>query len=751
MHLPTMEANGRVSYSLRLVSFTNPNGTSWDGLHYHGNRRLCDSNGTDTCDTYFKICIQRKGRCFINYDSKVFSNTNNITFGNEAMWTGTSSTWNTNLLAFINPFDKDSSKAAGDLIDILNFPLSIELGLKQGCSVNQTIVMSNHTTLTMEFKVWCSQGYTGPGCTYRYTGSNPYVSCDNGQLNLLCTNQDICQHEGKCNNIDGGFTCHCTDGWTGDRCQTDVNECEHNPCLHSGTCHNINGNYTCHCSDGWTGHICDNDINECQNNPCDHGGTCNNVNGSYTCHCSDGWTGHICDNDVNECQIYPCQHGGTCNNINGNYTCQCATGWAGWHCDRDVNECEIRPTVCLNNGTCTNEEGGYSCACWSGWAGENCTSDVNECYQNVCKNNATCTNIYGGYHCQCTEGWLGITCEQDIDECHGHPCHNEATCLNIAGSFKCMCTSGWSGVDCDVDIDECKLNVCYHGTCKNTDGGFACACFEGWTGSNCTYDVRSTTGHSVRESTISYPGHNSTIAHVALQTTVELTQKTTGIAITSKKTQEYTPPIYSSSKHTRNIPGVSTPTTSYTHKQHKTTQFSATKTRSSSKNPVTPEVSHNSHSSRYANSKTVASNPIVSHSVTSSTGGVGTSSKITKPTVAAAGPSNASANKGNQSWASTNWPTLVGVGGGVLIVVISALIFYRKRKMKANGATYIDETDLTSTDTVRDSTAALVFENAVYNTMDTSHQYVCSLDNRDEIQDDEEDAYSEMNENECRL
>ncbi|XP_069101494.1 uncharacterized protein [Argopecten irradians] len=182
--------DGRVSYSLKLISFSNPDGTSWDQLRYHGNRRLCDSRSTDVCDTYIKICIQMRGKCFINHDSKVFPNSNNITFGNDTTWTGTTNNWDSNLLAMINPFDKDSPNKPGDLIDILNIPLSVWPGLKQECTGHQPIVMTNHTTLIMEFKAWCSPGYSGPGCTFRYTGSDPYLTCNNGSVNLQCSNEE---------------------------------------------------------------------------------------------------------------------------------------------------------------------------------------------------------------------------------------------------------------------------------------------------------------------------------------------------------------------------------------------------------------------------------------------------------------------------------------------------------------------------------------------------------------------------------
>ena len=32
------------------------------------------------------------------------------------------------------------------------------------------------------------------------------------------------------------FNCNCTDGYTGDTCGTEINECASNPCQNGGTC-----------------------------------------------------------------------------------------------------------------------------------------------------------------------------------------------------------------------------------------------------------------------------------------------------------------------------------------------------------------------------------------------------------------------------------------------------------------------------------------------------------------------------------
>ncbi|XP_078681775.1 uncharacterized protein LOC144916521 [Branchiostoma floridae x Branchiostoma belcheri] len=64
---------------------------------------------------------------------------------------------------------------------------------------------------------------------------------------------------------------------------TDKDECARNPCQHGGSCVNKDGGYTCICSSGWTGQDCQQDIDECASKPCQNG-TCDNKDGGYTCH-----------------------------------------------------------------------------------------------------------------------------------------------------------------------------------------------------------------------------------------------------------------------------------------------------------------------------------------------------------------------------------------------------------------------------------------------------------------------------------
>ena len=60
----------------------------------------------------------------------------------------------------------------------------------------------------------------------------------------------ICLVTGTCVNTPGSFHCVCDDGWEGERCEREIDECLSNPCQHDGTCLNKVGKFTCLCMNG---------------------------------------------------------------------------------------------------------------------------------------------------------------------------------------------------------------------------------------------------------------------------------------------------------------------------------------------------------------------------------------------------------------------------------------------------------------------------------------------------------------------
>lgn len=59
-----------------------------------------------------------------------------------------------------------------------------------------------------------------------------------------------CEHDGICVNTPGSFACNCAQGFTGPRCETNVNECESHPCQNDGSCLDDPGTFRCVCMPG---------------------------------------------------------------------------------------------------------------------------------------------------------------------------------------------------------------------------------------------------------------------------------------------------------------------------------------------------------------------------------------------------------------------------------------------------------------------------------------------------------------------
>ncbi|XP_039974712.1 von Willebrand factor D and EGF domain-containing protein [Xiphias gladius] len=114
--------------------------------------------------------------------------------------------------------------------------------------------------------------------------------------------------------------------------QVSVHSCE---CLNGASCvTNVNlpvgsGEYLCVCLDGFGGERCEVDLDDCKPNPC-RLGRCIDGPNSFSCVCPPGMTGRTCREDVDECVAQPCFPGVSCNNTLGSFICGvCPQGHSG--------------------------------------------------------------------------------------------------------------------------------------------------------------------------------------------------------------------------------------------------------------------------------------------------------------------------------------------------------------------------------------------------------------------------------------
>ncbi|KAI8482345.1 hypothetical protein Bbelb_399360 [Branchiostoma belcheri] len=223
----------------------------------------------------------------------------------------------------------------------------------------------------------------------------------------------------------------------------------------------------CTCSDGFTGDQCETDIDACAANfaPCFPGVNCTDLPppadvGGYECgECPDGYTGNgtLCQ-DVDECETdegSQCHH--ICVNFVGNFSCACADGYYladdGISCKAEDPCGSAEDPGCINaTSWCTvNSTGHAQCVCSRGYEisedGITCT-DKDECATGENHCDQLCENRPGSYGCVCQEGYI-LTDDpvrpcRDIDECYDgtYNCTGNEMCVNEPGTYSCACVPG---------------------------------------------------------------------------------------------------------------------------------------------------------------------------------------------------------------------------------------------------------------------------------------------------------------------
>ncbi|XP_035281191.1 protein kinase C-binding protein NELL2-like [Anguilla anguilla] len=144
--------------------------------------------------------------------------------------------------------------------------------------------------------------------------------------------QHSCDQNALCFNTVGGHSCSCEPGFSGNG--THCRALCDGVCQNGGTCVSQN---TCICQQGFTGERCETDIDECMDGfvECDSRATCINLPGWYHCECRDGYhdnglfspNGESCE-DIDECRTgrNSCANDTVCFNLEGGYDCRCPHG-----------------------------------------------------------------------------------------------------------------------------------------------------------------------------------------------------------------------------------------------------------------------------------------------------------------------------------------------------------------------------------------------------------------------------------------
>ncbi|XP_052253079.1 fibrillin-1-like [Dreissena polymorpha] len=396
------------------------------------------------------------------------------------------------------------------------------------CACNQTGYQLAEDKTTC---INCSAGKFGQNCTQtcdcveantescaRDTGT---CTCKAGLIGTKCEEDknecstDPCTANSTCQNTNGSYVCDCNSGYIksadgtcrvcrswqyGARCASDC-ECDTNNSL---SCSNTNG--TCTCKNGWRGDNCTTNVNECQANPTicnDSLKTCKDELGSYTCDCNYGYIllDGVCT-DIDECLEGTDNCTQMCNNTVRGFECECNPGFSGTgnNCTACADatwgvQCN-RSCGCVANNTqiCDKATG---CTCKTGWKGTTCSEDRDECSEGThnCRQDPTCVNNNGSFTCPCNIGYTDVSnvCTACSNNNYGNSCNTSCncnttnalvstqTCNHVNGT--CLCKAQWEGATCEADVDECKLgthNCGQDSTCVNNNGSFTCPCNIGY-------------------------------------------------------------------------------------------------------------------------------------------------------------------------------------------------------------------------------------------------------------------------------
>ncbi|CAF93511.1 unnamed protein product, partial [Tetraodon nigroviridis] len=174
----------------------------------------------------------------------------------------------------------------------------------------------------------------------------------------------------------------------------------------------------CVCPEGFEGDKCEINIDDCEDNDCENNSTCVDGINNYTCMCSPEYTGELCEEKLDFCapELNPCQHDSKCILTPQGYKCECPPGYVGEHCQLDHNDCE--DNKCHNGAQCIDALNGYTCVCPEGYSGLFCEFSppmvlprTSPCDNHECLNGAQCVVTGSDPRCQCLHGYEGEHCE----------------------------------------------------------------------------------------------------------------------------------------------------------------------------------------------------------------------------------------------------------------------------------------------------------------------------------------------------